>query len=47
MDVASVAKHIIDEAEEKLSRQPQEPGERVPLPGQATCVMSAAVAVTR
>ena len=32
MDVASVAKHV-DEAGEKFSQQPQEPGERAPLPG--------------
>ena len=31
MDVASVAKHV-DEAGEKLSQQPQEPGDRPPLP---------------
>ena len=37
MDVASVAKHV-DEAGEKLSQQPQEPGERAPLPGKANFV---------
>ena len=37
MDVASVAKHV-DEAGEKLSQQPQEPGDRVPLPGKENVV---------
>ena len=37
MDVASVEKHV-DEAGEKLSQQPQEPGERVPLPGKENFV---------
>ena len=37
MDVASVAKHV-DEAGEKLSQQPQEPGERAPLPGKGNFV---------